>query len=255
MFVQIKNKKFIYKIISCFLAILIIIIICINNICIDTKVDTINNDTIQNQVDEQINSTLIDKEIVNEIIITERNPSFDGESAEIIWNLCLKYSDDEQLIASIMGAMLRESSFKSNSIAGWHMIKYENPNICEEFTATMDKGLNDKSTKEEFIQEVKYHYGGYGLMQWSSKNCLELLYDFASEWNTSLSDAEMQCAFVFYDLENHHPEVINELKDKNTVRNIALVIGCGYEGTCYYDVTQYYAEEIYKIWSNNNEEK
>ena len=40
---------------------------------------------------------------------------------------------------------------------------------------------------------------------------LEHFYDYACEWGTSISDADMQCAFVFADIQERYADLWEEL--------------------------------------------
>ena len=117
----------------------------------------------------------------------------------------MKYLDgNEKITAGIMGYFRRESGLKSDALQNWHWRDaVEERDACAWYTAEINKGLEDGSTKEVFIKDNNKHlrrYGGYGLGQWYAEMYLEALYDFAQEWGTTLSDAEMQCAFMVWSL-------------------------------------------------------
>ena len=151
------------------------------------------------------------------------------EDAQWIWDTLNKYSPSEELTAGIMGFFKRESGFKSNCIAGYYLTP--TLKVCEEFTEAIDAGLSDGSTKEQFIEQA-HNKGGYGLGQWWAFSYLEAFYDFAQEWGTSISDAEMQCAFVVWSIENQRPKILTELSkyDKNTVHMAGQLIASLYDG-------------------------
>lgn len=130
------------------------------------------------------------------------------EDEQWLWETINKYSPSEELTAGIMGFFYRESGFKSNAVPGYQL--WISRDICQEFTDAIDAGLSDGSTKEQFIEQA-HNKGGYGLGQWWAFSYLEAFYDFAQDWGTSISDAEMQCAFVIWSIENQRPEVLTEL--------------------------------------------
>ena len=51
-----------------------------------------------------------------EIVITEYKVK---ESSDFLWETLHKYSDNEKIIAGIMGYFQRESRMRSDAIAGW----------------------------------------------------------------------------------------------------------------------------------------
>ena len=136
------------------------------------------------------------------------------EDAQWLWDTVNKYSPSEELTAGIMGFFYRESGFKSDAIPGYQL--FVTRDICQEFTDTIDAGLSDGSTREQFIEQA-HNKGGYGLGQWWAFSYLEAFYDFAQKWGTSISDAEMQCAFIVWSIENQRPQILTEFaKYQNT---------------------------------------
>lgn len=154
------------------------------------------------------------------------------ESEKFIWNSLKKYTSNDRIAAGIMGMYYRESQFRSDAIVGWSVLDAAlGGDSSQEFTKEVDVGLLDGSTREYFIEECHYHIGGYGLNQLYSIKTLENFYDFAQKWSTSISDAEMQCAFTVWDMENNFPELwelINSTTDLELIgKNIAVL----YDGT------------------------
>ena len=169
-----------------------------------------------------------------EIIVTDITEYLSGDAEDIIWDYLSQHIENEKVIAGIMGFFYRESKMRSNAIAGWATRDNRaQHDTSEKFTQEIDAGLHDGSTKEYFIEQVRYHFGGYGLGQWLSHKYLDALYDFAQEWGTSIGDAEMQCAFMAWSIENQTKDVWEDIKDNEHVLSIGRRIGYGYDGTGY----------------------
>ncbi len=153
-------------------------------------------------------------------------------SNDFLWETLSKYVDNEKIIAGIMGYFYRESSMRSDAIAGWGTRdKQQKCDTSLEFTIKVDEGLADGSSKEYFIKQVHTHFGGYGLGQWMSERYLDKLYDFAQEWGTSIGDAEMQCAFTVWSIEHQTPKLWEQLQNETNILTIGRKIGHLYDGT------------------------
>ena len=161
-------------------------------------------------------------------IVTE----YKSEAAEgILWDLISRYSPTDEITAGILAMYWRESFFRSDSTAHWNEVLLatglDQPEV---FTAEVDAGLADGSTRDLFIDTVHYSIGGYGLGQWYGYALLESLYDFASDWGTSIADAEMQCAFTVKSLEEF-TDIWDQLLESNDPRQVGYLIALHYDGT------------------------
>ena len=126
------------------------------------------------------------------------------ESAEYLWNKLSEYSPNDYITAGVLGYFKRESELRSDAVAGWHTtLNVHGEDHCDIFTAAIDEGLPDCSSREQFIHDCKYKYGGYGLGQWSSTQYCEDLYDLAHEKGMSIGDADLQCEFVFQSMQKN----------------------------------------------------
>lgn len=178
------------------------------------------------------------------ISLAEATPAFivteykNEESEAFLWDSLSKYSPSKELTAAILGFFWRESLFRSDAVANWSNINITDQDVCIEFTSIIDAGLKDGSTKEYFIQQSQ-NYGGYGLGQWYSELYLNAFYDFAQNWGTSIADAEMQCAFTVWSIENQqlkYSEILNGYSN--------LYINCMWMGFIY-DGSSTAADTIY----------
>lgn len=161
-------------------------------------------------------------------VVTE----YKSEEAEpFLWECLSRYSPNDAVTAGLLAMFWRESFFRSDSTAHWSEVLMasgiDQPAV---FTAEVDAGLANGSTRELFVDTVHYSIGGYGLGQWYGYALLESLYDFAREWGTSIADAEMQCAFAVKSLEEFS-EVWEQLVDTNDPQLAGHLIALNYDGT------------------------
>ena len=165
---------------------------------------------------------------VEEAVITKHK---DPEAEEFIWNELSKHSPSDYITAAIMGYFWRESYMRSNAVAGWPTRNLgRKSDICDDFTAEVDAGLEDGSSKDYFIEMTHVHYGGYGLGQWMAKRYLEHFYDFVKERGGSIGDAVTQCEFIFESLQKN--EALWEMLLKTESAELCgRQIGYLYDGT------------------------
>lgn len=173
---------------------------------------------------ESASAPIVDQDAAAAYIITKYN---DEESEQFLWDTLSKYSPSDFITAAVLAYFWRESTYKSDATVNWPIQK---ANFCEEFTAKIDAGLADGSTKQEFIEEVHYKIGGYGLGQWYAIMYLDAFYDFAQDWGTSIADADMQCAFTLWSCGFWREPVWDELLKCNTALNAGRIMGASYDG-------------------------
>ena len=176
-------------------------------------------------------------------------------SEDFLWEALLRYSNNEKIIAGVMGYFYRESFMRSDAIAGWGVRNVQlGCDTSKEFTELIDAGLADGSTRDLFIEYAHLRYGGYGLGQWSSPYYVGALYDFAQKWGTSIGDAEMQCAFMIWSLEHQTPELWEDLYTYTNIITIGRKIGRLYDGTGPdgAETIAAYAQEYYKKYGTKN---
>lgn len=147
-----------------------------------------------------------------------------------LWEELSKHSPSDEITAGILGYFWRESRYKSDSVAGWeyHDI-FNGGDLCETVRTKTDKKLAEGESKEYFIRKARNH-GGYGLGQWYSMHGLEALYDFASEYGTSIGDARMQCEFVIESLKSDE-ELWEKLEKCKDAERAGMLIAVYYDGT------------------------
>ena len=155
------------------------------------------------------------------------------DSERFLWDCLSRYSPSDVITASILAMFWRESFLRSDATAHWSETQFvSGSDYAAEFTAEIDSGLADGSTREQFAETVYYVVGGYGLGQWYSYEMLIALYDYAQAWGTSVADAEMQCAFTLENLQTHEYEELwaQLLKCRNPYQGGWLIARL-YDGT------------------------
>ena len=164
------------------------------------------------------------------------------------WDYINAQSPNELVTASLMGIIYRESNFRSNAVAGWHLnLWYDESG---EFTKRIDKGLDDSSSLEDFIYCARYLYGGYGLVQWCMPKTLEKFYNFMKERETTIADFKAQIDFLFWDLQENHAQVWEQVCEFTDLYLTATVLATYYEGTKSSGTTHYYAMVYYNRYAN-----
>ena len=196
-----------------------------------------------------IEEPVVIEEEIYEAIITDL---YNEEDIQYIWNELSKYSPSDVITAGVMGYFWRESRFKSNAVAGWHIRNVgREDDICEEFTETIDAGLTDGSSKDYFFEMVTIYYGGYGLGQWLSMDYLEHFYSFIQKHEGSIGDATLQCEFVFESMQLNE-ELWQMLLECDTASQAGRRIGLYYDGASEEGVEYIAAaaDQFFKKYSN-----
>ncbi|MBQ9250002.1 MAG: hypothetical protein IJ179_06495 [Oscillospiraceae bacterium] len=178
------------------------------------------------------------------------------ESEQYLWDTLSKYSPSDTITAGILAMFWRESFYRSDATAHWAtVLKNSWYDQATDFTNTIDAGLADGSTKDLFIEKVHYAIGGYGLSMWYGAKLLDQFYDFAQEWGTSISDAEMQCAFAVESMKGYE----DLWKELQTIKDPALAgarIGLLYDGSSSgYGYIGSQAKILYEKYSENAKTK
>lgn len=147
-----------------------------------------------------------------------------------IWELVSEYSPSDEITAAVTAAIYYESFCISNAVGGGYLIGDE---YSEEVTRIIDAGLEDGSSREDFINHRagKKQAWGYGLLQWVEFNELCPLYDFAQESGTSISDARMQVRFIFYDLQNNRQKEWSKILEAKDAAEAGMKFAHWYVGT------------------------
>lgn len=173
----------------------------------------------------------------------------DPEAERILWELLSERSPSDAVTAGIMAYFWRESFFRSDAVAGWAASEaYTGVDHCAAFTVAIDAGLEDGSTREEFIRRAHDQYGGYGLGQWSSEHYTTAFYDFAQSWGTSIADAEMQVAFTIESMRQNE-RLWSQLCETDDPYHAGWLIGVYYDGSAGAEGIAQLAKSFYERWT------
>ena len=181
-----------------------------------------------------------------EPVITERK----GAGVEQwLWDELSQYSPSDAVTAGVLSYFWRESQYRSDSVAGWgNIYTLYKKDICITITKKTDKGLQDGSSRQYFIEKVRAH-GGYGLGQWYSMSYLKDLYDYAQEYGTSIGDAKMQCSFIFKSLRKNKKlwKKLKKCKDPGKAGELIAIYYDGSQSGAEY--MKYKAIKLYKKYT------
>ena len=160
--------------------------------------------------------------VAPDTVITE----YDAKESEIfLWECLSTYTDDEKLVAAIVGYYYRESRYRSDAVTGWdYSLAFTGIDPCREFAERLDT-----LSRDDFVVTVRKR-GGFGLGQWYSVNHLEQMYDYFKGAGASFADARTQCAFTVHSITNN-AEVMEQLEQTDTVLGYGGVIARQYDGS------------------------
>lgn len=174
------------------------------------------------------------------------------KNVEEMWKIVEKYSPNEYITAAVISQIWFESFCVSNVVGGGYTTDYINIKNYDEFiTELIDEGMDNNSTKQEFINHTidGYPIWGYGLIQWVEPNELEKLFDFAQVKGTSIGDAGMQVEFIFSNMQKWFPEVWDMLMECDNAGDAAVIFAHYIGGTSLaekIDDRRWFAEELMK---------
>ncbi len=159
--------------------------------------------------------------------ITERKSK---EAERLLWDELSLHSPSDVVTAGVLAYFWRESQYKSDAVTGWDTLQaYEGFDLCGYVVSKTDKGMEDGSSRQWFVEAVR-SCGGFGLGQWYATDYLEDLYDFARVYGGSIADAETQCAFVFHSLEQNE-KLWKRLKRCKDPARAGRLIAIYYDGS------------------------
>ena len=125
-----------------------------------------------------------------------------------VWDFLKGKSLSNYAVAGIMGNLYAESSIRPNNLQNSYERRLELSD--EEYTAAVDSGE---------YQEFASDGAGYGLAQWTWWKRKEGLYNFAKETNRSVGDLTLQLEYLWRELRDDYPAVLNALSIASSVRD------------------------------------
>ena len=128
-------------------------------------------------------------------------------SEAMIWSFFKKKGLSDCGAAGLMGNLYAESGLKPDNLQ----------NTCEkklglsdaDYTAQVDAGI---------YQDFVHDSAGYGLAQWTFWSRKQKLFAFALSRGKSIGDLEMQLDFLWKELTESYPSLVNILKTATSVR-------------------------------------
>ena len=125
-----------------------------------------------------------------------------------VWDFLKGKGLSNYAVAGIMGNLYAESSIRPNNLQNSYERRLELSD--EEYTAAVDSGE---------YQEFASDGAGYGLAQWTWWKRKEGLYNFAKETNRSVGDLTLQLEYLWRELRDDYPAVLNALSIASSVRD------------------------------------
>ena len=139
---------------------------------------------------------------------------------EKIWSYYKSKGLNDYGIAGLLGNMEAESGLKPNNLENTGNARLGMTD--EEYTAAVDSGAY---TKDQFV----YNEFGYGICQWTYWSRAKALYEFAKSRNVSIGNLEMQLEFLYKELSESYPSVLNTLKNATSVLEASNAVLLNYE--------------------------
>lgn len=124
-----------------------------------------------------------------------------------IWDTLYAEIGNPYGTAALMGNLFAESSLRSNNLQDSYEAGLGYTDVT--YTQAVDDGRYANFTSDQ---------AGYGLAQWTVQNRKSELLAFANERGCSISDLDMQLAFLCKELETKFPDVLAKLKTASSIR-------------------------------------
>lgn len=126
---------------------------------------------------------------------------------EKIWNYLLNNIGNKFGTAGLMGNLYAESGLQPNNMENAYEKKLGYNDSS--YTNAVDNG-----TYTNFVHDAC----GYGLAQWTYHTRKQNLLNYAKAHNKSISDIDMQLAFLIQELNVNYPGVMSTLKNATSIR-------------------------------------
>lgn len=131
--------------------------------------------------------------------------------ARYIWDYFMGKIGNEYGVAGLMGNLYAESGLYPDRVQG--DIPYSQES--KDYTEQVDSGAISES---DFVNNGPGG-GGYGLAQWTFYTRKQALYDmYKNGGYSSIGSIELACDYLWYELQNDYPGVLEVLKSATSVR-------------------------------------
>ena len=138
-------------------------------------------------------------------------------SKQYIWNYFKNKIKNEYGVAGLMGNLQAESGLHCDRVQG--DIPYSS--YSQEYTAKVDNGT---ISEHDFVYNAP-NGKGYGLAQWTFWSRKQALYDMYKSGNySSIGCVELACDYLWYELQNKYPTVLNTLINATSIREASDVV-------------------------------
>ncbi|OUM56466.1 carbohydrate-binding module family 18 protein [Piromyces sp. E2] len=137
--------------------------------------------------------------------------------AKAIWNFLVKKIGNKNGAAGMIGNLYAESRLQPADLEKKYEKQFKMND--QEYTKAVDKGTYKKFTTDK---------GGYGLVQWTSKNRKTKLLEYAKKRGTSIGDLQMQLDFLWIELQDYQ-SLIKTLKNASSVQKASDAVMLIYE--------------------------
>lgn len=123
-----------------------------------------------------------------------------------IWDYLMKKIDNPYGVAALMGNMYAESVLKSDNLEQLYERKLGHTD--KSYVQAVDNG-----SYTNFVRDA----AGFGLCQWTYYTRKQALLNYAKAKNKSIADLDMQLEFLYKELSESYPVVLNTLKNAKTI--------------------------------------
>ena len=156
-------------------------------------------------------------------------PEEPGEIADEVYSRLMEFYDNPLIVCAFMGNMYRESDMTPWR---WEGDDSDDGSYSAKLNETImpDLGCPDDMTRYYFTH-FSYMTGlyGFGLCQWTDIGRKLLMYDMAVETGRRLDDVSLQCDFLIWEMQNHYPELDEELREIEELDVLCNRIASTYE--------------------------
>ena len=137
---------------------------------------------------------------------------------EKIWNYLYAKINNAYGVAGLIGNMFCESGLNPKNLE----------NIYENKFGMTDEGYCAAVDNRIYTNFV-YDCAGWGLCQWTYWSRKKALYEFVKSKNKSIGDLDVQLEFVYKELYESYPSVLNTLKNATSVLEASNAVLLNYE--------------------------
>lgn len=143
-----------------------------------------------------------------------RNPEFESVDPEAIWKLLIMNFEKPEMVAGIMGNIFYESAFLPTNLENTKNTKLDLSDI--EYTNKVDSGAYT-------LEQFKNDKAGYGLVQWTSSDRKEGLYNYCKSVGGSIGSILTQVEYLCKELQSSYVKVFNSISKAETVKQVSNI--------------------------------